>query len=139
MIPVETLAVPDLPDGGLSAPVEKPVRSLRILLVDDDPRVCALIATGIRGDGHMVQTASNNAWALALHIKQPFDAVVVDLVMVGESGIELGNAIKLLNPSTPVIVVTAYPQQLKDCPFDLMIPKPFPHCVLRAALDLFCA
>jgi CheY-like chemotaxis protein len=72
-------------------------------------------------------------------MKQPFDAVVVDLVMVGQSGIELGIAVKRLNRSTPVILVTAYPQVLKDSPFDLMLPKPFPHCVLRAALDLFCA
>ena len=131
-------SVPELLDAALTAPLDKPVRCLRVLVVDDDPNVRALMAAGLRGDGHEVKTASNSAWALALHMEEPFDAVVIDLVLLGERGVLLGTAVKRLNPNTPVIIVTAYPQELKDCPFDLMIPKPFPHCVLRAALDLFC-
>ena len=131
-------SVSELLDAALAAPGENPMRSLRVLVVDDDPNVRTLIATGIRGDGHHVQTASNSTWALALHMKQPFDAVVVDLVLLGERGILLGTAIKRLNARTAAILVTAYMQEVKDHPFDLVIPKPFPHCVLRAALELFC-
>lgn len=139
MNPAGTPSAPDYPDGALIAPKEQPLRRLRILVVDDDPSVRTVIAAGLRGDGHDVQTVNDGVRALTLHSEQPFDAVVADLVMPGMTGRELATAIKRLNSSTPVILVTGYPQELANSPFDLIIRKPFAHSVLRAALDLFCA
>jgi CheY-like chemotaxis protein len=86
-----------------------------------------------------VQIASNSEWALALHARQPFDAVVVDLVMLGMGGLELATAIKRVNSRTPVILVTAHEQELENSPFDLIIRKPIAHSKLRAALNLLCS
>ena len=128
----------DLPDGALIAPVEKPLRRLRLLVVDDDTNARTTIAAGLRGDGHDVHTFAGGLRALKLHSQQPFDAVIADLVMPGMGGGELAAAVKKQNPSTPVILVTGFPEELTGLPFDLIIRKPFPHCVLRAVLDLLC-
>lgn len=139
MKPAGTPSTPDLHDGAFTAPVEKPLRSLRILVVDDEPGVRTFIAAGLRRDGHDVQMVNDGVAALALHWQQPFDAIVADLMMPGMNGLELASAIKRLNPETPLICVTGHTEDLENSPFDLIIRKPFAHGVLRAALDLFCA
>jgi CheY-like chemotaxis protein len=100
MKPVGTSPPRDFPDGALVAPLEKPLRRLRVLVVDDDNNARTAIAAGLRGDGHDVHTFSGGVRALKLHSKQPFDAVVADLVMPGMSGGELAAAVKQLNPGT---------------------------------------
>lgn len=139
MNPAGTPSAPDPLDRALLASKGKPLRKLRILVVDDDPHVRTLMAAGIRRDGHEVQIASNSEWALALHARQPFDAVVVDLVMLGTGGMELGTEIKRLNGRTPVILVTAHEHEFATSPFDLILRKPVAHCKLRAALSLLCS
>ena len=131
--------MPDSADGAAIAQVEKPLRGLRILVVDDEPGVRTYIAAGLRRDGHEVETVSDGVAALALHWELQFDAIVIDLFMPGMSGIELASAIKRLSPGTPLICVTGHSEELDNSPFDLIIRKPFAHSVLRAALDLFCA
>ena len=139
MNPVRPSIAPDCPEGALVASKETPRRALRILVVDDDARARTVIAAGLRGDGHDVHTANDGPQALSLHARDPFDAVIADLIMPGISGQDLASGIKRLNPRTPVICVTGHLQELPDSPFDLIIRKPFPHPVLRAALDMFCA
>jgi DNA-binding NtrC family response regulator len=138
MNPAGMPSTPDPRAGARVASKGRPLRKLRILVVDDDPHVRTLIAAGIRRDGHEVQIASNSEWALALHARQPFDAIIVDLVMLGTGGVELGTVIKGLNPKTPVILVTAHEYEFEKSPFDLILRKPVAHCKLRAALDLLC-
>jgi DNA-binding NtrC family response regulator len=139
MNPAGTPSAPDPPDGALLASKGKQLRKLRILVVDDDPHVRTLMAAGIRRDGHEVQIASNSEWALALHARQPFDAVIVDLVMLGTGGLALGTELKRLNRRTPVILVTAHEYEFEHSPFDLILRKPVAHCKLRAALNLLCS
>ena len=131
--------MPDAADRAEIAQVEKPLRGLRILVVDDEPGVRTYIAAGLRRDGHEVETVSDGVAALALHWELQFDAIVIDLFMPGMSGLELASAIKRLSPGTPLICVTGHSEELENSPFDLIIRKPFAHSVLRAALDLFCA
>ena len=119
------------PNGGVCRP-------LRILVVDDNPSIRTIIAAGLRGDGHNVQTADDGLLALALHAEQPFDVILTDLIMPGMRGQDLAAAVKELDRRTPVFLITGYPHSLANSPFDLTIRKPFPHADLRAALDLFC-
>lgn len=136
MIPAESPSVTDSPNP---AAAEKPLRSLRILVVDDEPGVRTFIAASLRRDGHEVETVSDGVAALALQLELQFDAIIADLVMPGMSGLELASAIKRLSPGTPLICVTGHTEDLENSPFDLIIQKPFAHPVLRAAIDLFCA
>lgn len=136
MTPVEDPEYAD--DGVVRPPKGHALRRLRILVVDDTASIRTIIAAGLRGDGHDVETASDGLVALALHAEHRFDAVLTDLIMPGMRGRELATAVKQLDRGTPVFLITGYPHDLKNSPFDLTIRKPFPHADLRAALDLFC-
>src|SRR5688500_9054886 len=51
-------SAPDSPDSAVLATTAKPLRGLRILVVDDEPGVRTFISAGLRRDGHDVQTVS---------------------------------------------------------------------------------
>lgn len=124
--------VPALP------PTQSGSRRLRILVVDDNPSVRRIIATGLQGDGHDVETAEDGVGGLALHTAQPFDIVLTDLIMPGMRGRELAVAVKRLDPRTPVILITGFNDEIPDSPFDFIILKPFPQATLRAAVEILC-
>jgi len=84
-------------------------RGSRILVVDDDPDIRALANRALIHDGHIVIEASGGREALALVDSQPFDLLLLDLLMPEPGGLEV---LKILRsrPATsalPVVVLTA--------------------------------
>ena len=67
----------------------KPISSPKILIVDDEPAVASLLATGLQLAGYEVTVAQNAAQALVLLESRTFDAAVVDWMMPGMTGLEL--------------------------------------------------
>lgn len=87
--------------------------SLRILFVDDDPRVRGTLGELLRGWGHTVVAAEDGLNALdtfifALRSGQPFDVVITDLGMPKMNGAELIKKIREHDPNVPIIIVTAW-------------------------------
>ena len=126
---------PDVPPGSVPRP---PCRRLRILVVDDNPSVRRIIATGLQADGHDVETAEDGIGGLALHTSKLFEVVLTDLIMPGMRGRELAIAVKRVNPKTPVILITGFNDEIPNSPFDFIIRKPFPQATLRAVLEILC-
>ena len=135
----ETRSGPGFPDPEFIEGVEKLSRTLRILVVDDDPLLRTFIAAGLSFDGHDVETANDGQSALKLYEARPFQVVVADLFMPGMNGRDLACAIKRLSSSPPLICMTGASEEMENSPFDLIIRKPFAHSVLREAIDAFCA
>jgi two-component system, cell cycle sensor histidine kinase and response regulator CckA len=79
-----------------------------ILVVDDDDPVRAMLSRLLRTQGHTVLQASNAQEARVLLSEQQPDLVISDIVMPGESGIELRRAIARRWPSIPVILISGY-------------------------------
>ena len=52
---------------------------MRILVVEDDPTLCAQLVSAVAGAGHTVESASDGATAHYLGEVEDFDAVVLDL------------------------------------------------------------
>jgi two-component system phosphate regulon response regulator OmpR len=77
-----------------------------VLVVDDDKRICELVSRFLHENGFMVITAGHAAEAREVLGDFAFDVMVVDVMMPGESGIEL---IRSLEPEArpPVILLTA--------------------------------
>lgn len=125
----------DVPPSSARRPA---CRRLRILVVDDNPSVRRIIATGLQGDGHEVETAEDGTGGLALHTAKPFEVVLTDLIMPGMRGRELAIAVKRMNPKTPVILITGFNDEIPNSPFDFIIRKPFPQATLRAVLEILC-
>jgi len=79
-----------------------------ILYVDDDQSMCELIEADFSHRGYQVVWNTSPAAALELLYKEPFDVVLVDLVMPEMDGIELCGKIIEIRPDIPVIMVTAF-------------------------------
>ena len=79
-----------------------------ILVVEDDEATRRLFETALSGAGYVVHTARSGAGALTRLRSEPFDLVVLDLMLPGITGPEVLDAIQK-GPATaqlPVIVVT---------------------------------
>jgi len=61
----------------------------RLLIVDDDGRICLLLKQWLDAEGFVCQTVGGGAEALAMLSVQAFDAVISDLSMPGMSGLDL--------------------------------------------------
>ncbi len=85
-----------------------PVRSARVLFVDDEPAVRDAYAEALRTDGHDVVTASHGEEALSLFQKGTFDLVLTDLSMGGMSGFEVARRARTINPAVPVVLLTGW-------------------------------
>jgi signal transduction histidine kinase len=121
-------------------PVPALERSLRILVVDDQPIICELMAELLRTDGHVVDAAGSGGSALVKLRQIHFDLCVADLAMPGMSGDQLADMIKELSPSTPVILLTGFGDLLEGTDkytqnIDLVLSKPATLTDLRRAIS----
>jgi signal transduction histidine kinase/ActR/RegA family two-component response regulator len=96
-----------------------PVRSLRILIVDDDPVIIESLRNILRGDGHRVTAAEGgqagiDAFGTAMNLDEPFDVVITDLGMPHVDGRKVAASIGKASPGTPIILLTGWGQRLLD-------------------------
>jgi two-component system NtrC family sensor kinase len=95
-LPVE--AVPALPPA-LPPATEKPaVRSLRILIVDDEPSIATGLVRLLRRDGHTVDTATNGRLALAQLAERAYDLILSDVRMPDLDGPSLYRLLERQQP-----------------------------------------
>ncbi len=80
----------------------------RVLVVDDDAEMCALVETGLAKRGWDVLTRSSGDAALALLAAEDVDVVATDLNMRGMNGLELCERVVANRPDIPVVVITAF-------------------------------
>jgi PAS domain S-box-containing protein len=90
---------------------------MRILVVDDDPLVIKSLRDTLEFDGHLVVTANGGkdgiaTFQAAYQTADRFAAIVTDLGMPDVDGRKVASAIKLLSPTTPVILLTGWGQRL---------------------------
>ena len=79
-----------------------------ILVVDDEPVQRELIGGFLKKQGFEVVAAESAESALALFQQHAFDLVLTDQKMAHMSGLELLQAVRAINPETPVILITAF-------------------------------
>lgn len=79
-----------------------------ILVVDDDDPVRVMLARLLRTQGYTVLQAANAQEARTILEEQRPNLVISDIVMPGESGIELRRAIATRWPGLPVILISGY-------------------------------
>ena len=85
----------------------------RIMIVDDDAAVRETLAELLEDDGYRSIVAGNAAEALRiLRREAAIDALVTDLTMPGDDGIELIRKAREINSTLPAILLTGYAEQL---------------------------
>jgi len=78
----------------------------RVLLVDDDATILAVVAEFLEGNGLATVRASSGAQALTRLAEGGLSAAVIDLGLPGMDGIELSRRIRLASPELPLIILT---------------------------------
>jgi two-component system copper resistance phosphate regulon response regulator CusR len=121
---------------------------LRILVVDDDPKYRAYMQRGLTESGMVCSLAPDGEAALAMLRKEPFDLVLLDVMLPGLQGWDVLEAMRGEKIEVPVIFITArdgVDERVKGLRMggDDYIVKPFAfaelvariHSVLRRARD----
>jgi two-component system phosphate regulon response regulator OmpR len=83
-----------------------PDNAAHLLVVDDDRRILELLSRYLADHGYRVTTASTAAEARARLSGLSFDLLVLDVMMPGESGLELARSIRTGSP-VPSLMLTA--------------------------------
>jgi DNA-binding response OmpR family regulator len=81
----------------------------RILVADDETTFRTSTAELLRREGYDVDTADNAADALSAVTTQPYDLMITDLEMPGNTDLDLVQQVVHVGGGLPVIIVTGYP------------------------------
>jgi signal transduction histidine kinase len=137
-----------LPCADAATPVSKPVHfvpvtdKLSILVVDDDERVCEVVAEYLRTDSHEVVVVTSGRAAVTQVREKKFDVVFLDRAMPEMSGDQAAELIKQLQPDLPVIMLTGFGALIevtgsRPRAVDAVLGKPVTLAMLRQTLAKF--
>jgi two-component system OmpR family response regulator len=112
---------------------------MRILVVEDEVKMLALLKRGLEEEGYAVDTASTGDEAIWLGTENPYDAIVLDLMLPDRDGFEVCRELREAGRWAPVIMLTAKDGVQDrvsglDAGADDYLTKPFSFAELLARL-----
>ena len=78
-----------------------------MLIVEDQPKLAALLARGLREEGHAADVAGRGEDALWMALATQYDAIVLDIMLPGIDGLETCRELRRQQVWTPVLMLTA--------------------------------
>ena len=104
--------------------------SIRILLVEDEPRIANFLTRGLQEEGYSVEAVDDGPAARLALEHETWDLVLLDWWLPGEDGIDVLKRFRRKDRSTPVLFLTArdaLPQRVAglDAGADDYLCKPF--------------
>jgi two-component system, OmpR family, response regulator len=81
--------------------------SQSVLVIEDEPGIVDFVRRGLEAEGFAVQTALDGLEGERMALGGDCDAVVLDLMLPGRSGMEILEGLRRARPTLPVIVLTA--------------------------------
>ncbi|MDL1967699.1 MAG: response regulator [Deltaproteobacteria bacterium] len=106
-------------------------KKYKLLIIDDDENILAVLSKYLRGKKYAVATASNGLEAIKLFESEgkDFDFIITDLVMPYITGVGVISIVKQKRPEIPIIAITGWgehPEALAtESQADLVLKKPF--------------
>ena len=112
---------------------------MRILVVEDEPKLAGLLERGLAEEGHAADVAPTGEDALWMARSVEYDAIVLDLMLPGISGVEVCRELRASEVWSPVLMLTARDAVEDrvaglDAGADDYLPKPFSFAELLARL-----
>ncbi len=83
------------------------VHELRVLVVEDEPGIRDFLSRGLANAGFLMTVAADGIAGEQLALSETFDAIVLDLMLPGRSGLEVLASVHRGKPNVPVLVLTA--------------------------------
>ena len=80
---------------------------MRVLVVEDEPKMAALLARGLREEGHAADVAGTGEDALWMARAVDYDAIVLDVMLPGIDGFETCRSLRGAEVWSPVLMLTA--------------------------------
>jgi two-component system phosphate regulon response regulator OmpR len=110
----------------------------RILLIEDDPRLAEMVQTYLGEAGFRVTIAKNGSDGIAREAREPFDALILDLMLPDMDGLDVCRAVRS-RAATPILMLTARGDAMDrvvglEMGADDYLPKPFEPRELLARL-----
>jgi DNA-binding response OmpR family regulator len=112
---------------------------VRILVVEDEPRLAAALRRGLGREGFGVDVATTGTEGLWLATEAPYDAIVLDVLLPEMNGYQVCAELRARDRWTPILMLTAKDGPLDevealDTGADDFLSKPFEYPVLLARL-----
>ena len=105
-------------------------RTPKVLIVDDDPRLRDLLRRYLGDNGFSVSVADGAPAMNRIWMRERFDALILDLMLPGEDGLQILRRLRASKDMTPVLMLTARSElndrvRGLDAGADDYLPKPF--------------
>ena len=112
---------------------------MRLLVVEDEPKMARLLERGLREEGHAVDVASTGTDGVWLGVENPYDAIVLDVMLPDIDGFEVCRRLRAEERWAPVLMLTARDAVADrvaglDAGADDYLAKPFSFSELFARL-----
>ena len=103
---------------------------MKILVVEDDPKISSFVKIGLESNNCLVDTAYDSAIGEKLALSRKYDVIILDVVIPGISGFDLCKKIRNNSNLTPIIMLTSLDSVEDkltgfDCGADDYLVKPF--------------
>jgi DNA-binding response OmpR family regulator len=80
---------------------------MRILVIEDEPRILAFLSQGLEVEGFDVECASDGIEGLKRALRDRYDLILLDLLLPGVDGLSVLRELQLRRPELPVVIVSA--------------------------------
>jgi two-component system alkaline phosphatase synthesis response regulator PhoP len=111
----------------------------RILVVEDEPGIAFGLETDLKMEGYAVELVEDGPTAARRAREEPFDLILLDVMLPGKDGFEVCRELRRAGVRTPIILVTARTHEAEkvlglEAGADDYVTKPFSHRELRARI-----
>lgn len=112
---------------------------MRMLIVEDEPRIASFLKRGLTQEGHAIDLAADGETAISLCTISTFDAIVLDVILPGISGLVVCTRLRQRGMTAPILLLTARDSIADrvtglDAGADDYLVKPFAFAELNARL-----
>ena len=126
----------------LAADLETPLvlSDKRLLLVEDEPGLQLALSDRLSAEGYAVETAGDGNLAVTRATGEPFDVIVLDVMLPGRDGFDVAKTIRQHGIQTPILMLTARTQVVDrvvglKLGADDYLTKPFETIELLARIE----
>jgi two-component system, OmpR family, response regulator len=113
---------------------------MRLLLIEDDQKIASFVIKGFKAEGFAVDHAADGVRGLDLGLTEPYDVIVVDVMLPKLDGLSVIENLRKQNVSIPILILSAkdsVDDRVKGLQLgsDDYLPKPFAFAELLARVQ----